>query len=461
MSSAAASQADLTSPTQWHSVASISQVLPIVLVLYSFLLLPPEVSVTISGLAFPAYRMVILPIAFFLLLSGARRKSRFSFPDLMVLGACSWTLLAFTHHFGIGSGMISASGIAVDVMGSYFIARSCVRSTTDLRVFLILIAPGLLFAGLMMLIESYTHSVILRQAAANVFGSRSVYSGSEVAGSLQLTNEVRLGLMRAYGPFSHPILGGVLLGSALSLYALSGLRSWPRFVGLLAAPLGFFSLSSAAVMCLMFGIGLIVADKIIRPIKGVSWWLVSGFIFLIAAFLEAASKGGLVNVLIRLTLNPQTGHWRKAIWEYGLASIGRNPLYGIEFQPFVRPDWMGSASVDAHFLAQGVRDGVVTPILMLTAFIYTVIWLGRRVANSARADRDTLFAVNVSLVVLVLSGMTVTYFAESQIWLMTILGVGVSLAQFSAKPVASENRQFPPLSRDQKSYEVRNAVIEK
>lgn len=429
---AMASGQALGTATSGKAEGSVYAVLPLVALLYSFFLFPPETRLQIATVNLPIYRILIillLPLIF----QSTLKRVRIGAADIMILLASAWMAISFMDIYGAGVGIVRALGNIIDAAGAYLVARISIRSPRDVRIVLILIAPALLLAGLEMTVESLTRRLIVRPAFQSVFGT--VSAGSEDVGNVagEMMKDYRLGgLLRAYGPFSHPILGGIILTSAIVLYLLSGLRFWPKYIGLAGAFLGFFSLSSAAILGVFLSIGIFAGHLILQRVRQISWWVVTLFVAAALIFLEVASQGGAVNVLVRLTLNPQTGYYRKLIWEYGTQSIRDHPLFGIGYAAYERPVWLlPSESVDAHFLAEGIRYGIFVPALTIVAIVMTQIMLGRLAGRGRGADSNLIVAVNACLFILMFGTFTVTYFGEARLWFMAIVGMAVSMARLA------------------------------
>ena len=416
-------------PAAW-SPSPVWRLFPLLAILYSLLLLAPEARANILGVNLPAYRAVIIVFAIPWFMTVGRVFFRPSWADGLIVLACSWTLVSFMHHYGYGTGFVRAMGVVIDTAGGYFVARLCIRHPADLRLLLLLLLPGLIYAGGFMALESLTKQFIVRPAFMKVFGQVSAYSGGAADGFKDLRVEYRQGVLRAFSVFSHPIMGGMILTSTIILYLNSGIRSWPRILGVLVGFTGFFSMSSAAVISIGLAFLFTVADKLLNFIRGVTWFTITTFVVLVGLALQVVSKKGIVDILIRQTLVPQTGYYRKAIWEWGLKSVDHNRLFGIGFAEYERPrSLLPSASVDAHFLALGIRDGVIVPVAILLAMAITIFTLGRRVGEGRGIDRQLLFGLNGALVGLFIASMTVSFFGEGTIWFMAIIGMGASLAQ--------------------------------
>ncbi|MEM8977826.1 MAG: O-antigen ligase family protein, partial [Pseudomonadota bacterium] len=355
--------------------SSIYAALPLVVVFYSFLLLPPEVSLNLVGVSLPTYRIaLILSLAPSITRLLRRPSGWLNFIDIAVLVIGFWILLSFSMTYGIQQGVIRGGGVLIDLCISYFVARASISNSTDFRYFLMLILPGLIFAGALLALESLSGRLLFRPAFASVFGSASnaVTDGGSVVG---LASELRLGLLRAYGPFSHPILGGAFMLSFLPLFYFSGLRSAPFYCGVAVALTGLFSLSSAAFLSIMIAVAAIGIDKVKRYFPNLSWWQVSSLLGLAVLTAHVASQSGILSVLARMTLKPHTAQYRLLIWEYGWKTVEQHPWFGIGYNSWDRLAWMHD-SVDAHFLLLGMRHGLLVPVLLVLAIFYGVIRLG-------------------------------------------------------------------------------------
>ncbi len=408
----------------------ILRVLPVAIVVYSFLLLPIEVKLTIAGLNIYSYRIALfiaVPLAIYLM---PRREVRFSLLDIPVAIGSLWILISFVHHLGASSGLVRAFAIFLDTFGAYLVARLSISNPADLRRTLIVILPGLLFASGFLLIESVSGRLLVRPFFGSIFGQAVSYSEGEAAGSLQLVKERRLGLLRAYSTFSYPILGGAILASLLPLYLLSGLRSWMPVLGVAACVGAFFSVSSAALAGLALAIGLVVLDRVLPRLRPFSWPIIAALVAVYAVLANVGLQGGVAGLIGRFTLNPATAYIRRMQWKYGGDAALENPIFGLGFAEYARPSWLTSA-IDAHFLHLAMRSGLLTSLCFLIVTVLVLFLIGRAVRTLPKMDRDLLIGVNFMLIVLLFTSMTVSFFSEANVFFMIALAVGVSCTSFA------------------------------
>lgn len=429
----------LSAPVTQRAVVTrstdIMRILPLILLVYCIVATAPEARVPIGGFMLYSYRIVIIPSLAVVLYRLFLKQWRLAFPDFLVLILGLWPMLSFSQVYDVDYGLKSGGAAFLDAAGAWFVARACIQSPTDLRRVLIFCIPGFLFAAGIMVIESLSHRLIYRPASIAIFGGLRDPFGSNPSGFVELEAEMRYGLLRAFGTFSHPIIGGMVMISALPLYYASKITPMPRTIGMIAAFAGLFSISSAAIMSLIVSIGLYVIDGLKAKFEGLSWRLI---VWLVMAAMVAGhflSKGGIFNIISRITINPATAYTRQLIYQYGWQSIIKHPWFGIGLEGYDRPSGL-TPSVDAHFLAQGISTGVVPLVCSLSVVIYIMFALGNRIAKMQdKLAKETLFGVNLCVFALFLGGITVTYFGEGKIWLMAVLGLSMSLVHWSDKAI--------------------------
>jgi O-antigen ligase len=226
----------------------------------------------------------------------------------------------------------------------------------------------------------------------------------------------------------------------LPLYYFSGLRSWPFIAGVLIALTGFFSLSSAAFLALILAFGLIAIYHLKAYIPKVSWWTISGLLILLVWTLHMVSQSGIIWVIARLTLTPNTALYRILIWEKGSVSVAKHPWFGIGYRQWERPAWMGE-SVDAHFLLLAMRHGLVVPIVLMAAIIYGIIRLGTVIPYLQPKDRTFCIGINICVIIFLVVGQTVNYFGSANLVWMAVIAFLASTVSWGDAQMQAMKRQ--------------------
>ena len=404
---------------------------PIVLVIYATLL-PREMRVELGGLMFFADRIglvLILPYVIKKLMEGA---IRFVLPDFLVLFAGMWMITAMMVNYGFADGLRRGGSLALDSSVGYFLARISFRSLTNIRKVLILIAPGMFAVGMIIMVESVTRREIIEPFAEQVFGKLPLFVGGEAVGFIDRDAQIRLGLMRAKGPFQHPILAGLYLATLVGLYNLSGIRGWPRWLGNIAGLCAFFTASSAALLALALSYFLVAFERFHRMFKELNWRLLIFAGAMVILIIEIFSDSGFISVLSRYaTLNPATAYYRQLVWTFGVESVLNHPWFGIGFASYERPDWMTSGTVDAHWLLVAMRFGLPAAIALLLAVVLALVALGRASTRISGVDQGFYRGIATSLFVMALFMFTVTLWGGMLSWFNLLIGACVSCAQHS------------------------------
>lgn len=418
-------------PVQGSWVSALLPITPVLILAFS-VLLPPEFRITIAGQTLYSYRLAGFALLPWLMIRMLRGAYRFTWPDVFILAGCAWMVVSLTMIYGFARGFPSGVAFALDGVLAYFTARLSFRNLLDFRRFLIVLAPIVFGLGCLLIAEAFLHTPFIRNLARSIFGA---ISAAELGTSsdMGVFSDTRFGLLRATGPFAHPILAGIFFSSLAALYWGAGLRSWPLVAGLSAGLLSFFTLSSAAILSLILIGGLFAYDWLQRSIAVLNWRIfviVSGVLL---ALMQVAAPNGIVTVLIRFTLDPQTGFYRLLIWEYASKSVAKYPLFGIGFTPYQRAPWMDD-SIDAFWLSLAVRHGLITPVCLLIGTILILLMLTKASGNSADNGRNVYLALAVAIFVMGLVAFTVSFFGAIATWFFLVLGTAASLSFAAGRP---------------------------
>lgn len=411
-------------------------ILPLVTLIYTCLVFAPEAAVNLGGANLTAYRAAILVLLIPVAKAMLQGRVRLLMPDLLVIAGSVWMIIAFLNLFSPGEGLIRASGIVLDALGAYLVARVSLQNYDDVRRVFILLAPGFFMAGAILAYESISQQLIYRPAFASIFGSGSVYVDGNAAGAITYQINARLGLMRAYSTFSHPILAGVTLASLLPIYSLSGIRSWPRWLGIAAAFLGFFSVSSVVMLMLAICAGMLLVDRCKPYIRYLNWPSICVAGIGALTLIHVVSESGVQYVLIRYIFDPHNGYVRIIQWEAAWQALNSSPWFGIGFRRVpALPDWLPS-SIDAHLLAVALRSGWITSLSFYLAALWVITGLGIAIRRSPPRERNLIVGLNITLFLLLLASLTVTLFGETNVYFMAMIGVGAALFQLPRQRAA-------------------------
>nr|WP_298925253.1 O-antigen ligase family protein [uncultured Erythrobacter sp.] len=408
----------------------ISVPLYLAIALFYLLLVPEQANFRIAGALLSPYRLFLIPAFLYLLQNAIRGGFRFTWPDFAIAFGCAWIALAsYISSDSIADAAIQGGAHALDIAFPYFVARFAINSLRDFRIFLICIAPGVGLTGSVMLIEAVTGRHLIQPLFASLTGNPN-----------RIGVEYRLGLMRGSASFPHPILAGICLASFLPLYTMSGLRGWPKIVGLAGSFGAFFSLSSAALLGLLAGTMLPLFDRLVAGVSNLGWRIFLTASALVYVVVELTSASGFFNLLVRFaSLNTVSAYNRVLIWRYGSENVIRNPWFGIGYDDWDRPDWMqwiNSFSVDHFWLLTAMRFGLPVALLFILATGSAVFYLAARSSQHSPADARLMRGTAISLAVFALGAVSVALWLNAMVWYFILVGMAVSLA-FNSPPSAT------------------------
>lgn len=389
------------------------------------LLLPEQLSLNLGGLFMPLYRFYIIAAVLYLLFAGLRGKYLFAWPDLFMVLAAAWVWLAsYMTSNSVVDAAVQGGAHTVDMAVAYLLARVTIRTPRDLRIFLVLIAPGIGLMSAIVMQEALTHVQILQPWAASLTG-RPVNTGYEI----------RLGFLRGAAGFPHPILAGIFLASFLPIYLMSGLRGWPRIVGVLASLGGFFSLSSAALLGLLAGGALRAYDWLTERVANLNWRMFLLFSGAFYAIVELLTNTGFYGILIRYaSLNTASASNRLLIWRFGTENISRHPWFGIGYDDWDRPSWMHWDSFDHFWLIMSLRFGIPETALLLLATLVGLVMITAKSRFMNSADARLMRGVAIAVAVFALGLNSVSIWLSALVWYCMLLGVTVSLGALPVGP---------------------------
>jgi hypothetical protein len=299
-------------------------------------------------------------------LSGSVGRTRL--PDILMLLAATWGAVILVSTHGIDGGLQSAGIFVIETFGTFLFARRYIRDVFAFQRMVRSLVLMVLFLLPFAVYENVAGSPILIELFGKIF---SVY---DIAAS-----EQRYGLRRAQGPFEHFILFGVVCSSAfaLSFYVFgAAARLGGRLSSGLVAMAVVSSLSAGAILSLVVQALLIVWDKVTASVA--RRWGILGAVVVAAYFIvDFSSNRSPFNVFISyLTFNADNSYMRVHIWNYGTQSVMQHPIFGIGFNDWERPSWMGG-SIDNFWLVTAVRYGIPGFLFMAGGFLSVCFGLGR------------------------------------------------------------------------------------
>jgi len=414
---------------------SIAAILPSLALIYS-IFLPVEFAAYIGSFRIGAYRAMLILLLPVIIYTIVRRGFRPHSLDGLMLLVSLWLPVSFWMNYDFATGLEAGLSQTIDIFVAYMVGRLFIRDLGEFKQFLRLLLPGLVIVAILLMAESISGRLFVRETAMAVFGG-----GSEAGG--ELNYEKRLGLLRAYGPFTHPIHAGMFLASFLPLYFYFFTETGKKWTGVATSAFCLFALSSAGMIGLVLNAGMMLYDRLLKFVREINWAISLGLFSALLFMLQIFSQNGVVPIIYRyLTLNPRTGYYRTKIWEYASDDVWQHPWFGIGYEEYTRPQWFGgTGSIDAHYLAMAVKYGFFPAFLYLIIAIAVIVMLTRQVSRHAISRaRAPLLGIAISLATIILILFTVAIWGAILSWFNLMLGIYLTLA-LQARAMPAQRRR--------------------
>lgn len=306
------------------------------------------------------------------------------------------------------SAFIYKTGRSIDILGSYFVFRTQIRSVEDIKRFIDILTISTLIYGIFIIIEDLTYTNIITK-----------YSG------VYIPKLVRDGQIRCHGSFTNSILSGTFATAALPLLVANysfNKDKWYIYAGLIAIlPIVFLSASGAAKLSFAAAIVFLAMWKIKQHVKTIQkgflfFVLISALImkapvwFLIAKASSIVGGGGYH----RAFLIDQAFKYFSEWWLCGTT-------YTAHWFPYVLAISPNHCDLTNQFIFEGVNGGLLTMIL----FIFLIIQAYQRISGGLRlGNYEFLFwCFGVSLSVHIVTVFSISYFDQSAMYFFLLLGI--------------------------------------
>ncbi|MFS2153231.1 O-antigen ligase family protein [Rhizobium sp. Rhizsp42] len=418
-------------PKQQRS-ASIPFHMYFLLVLIAFLGLPWVFH--IGPMRMSSYRIVLCLAVLPSLIYWVRGKAGgIKVADLCVIAFSGWIALSMIMLNG-SVGVQSAGITVLETIAPYFLARCCIRSADDFRLFGK--ALFLLIAMLLPLvaIEAVTGVNVIFRVLGFVFPT------------YDMVGMTRSGLFRAQGPFAHPILLGLVCSTSFSIaYLVLGYGASMMGRCVLAGTVALATMcaiSSGPLLGVALQCMLIAWKRLADRIGLQVVWSTTLLLYAAAQIICWVTGRSLLTVTIsRLTFDPMSYWFRNLIWEYGWSSVLTNPWLGTGLNEWARPSWMPS-SIDNIWLYFAVKHGLPASFLLALSVICCLLLVGLKRGLDCK-HKDYRCAYLVTVISCCLVGLTVHFWDGAYVLMFCILGSGIWIADVktvAAKPQRLQRR---------------------
>ncbi len=387
------------------------------------LIFPPVLSVALGGLVLTPLR--ILGFLFFFayvpkLFRDFKGTQGVALLDFLVVTHCLWVFLALGVVHDASKALESGGIYVIELFSFYAFGRVLARNPAHLIRFLEMMYVVIGFSAILAWIEAITGINVVYKLLGMTYYRLA---------------DPRMGLERASVYMPHPILYGLFTSMMMGLivYSIHRNRTKASVVFVLAT---FPSLSSAPLLSLAVQLMAYIYDNALKQFKA-RWQQLVISLLLILLVVSTFTEGGIISVVINhLTFNPQTGHYRMAIWDYGSAEVIRHPMFGIGFNDWVRPVWMYSTSVDNFWLLTAMRYGLPC-LLILIGLLFLIVQ--KMLSKDYKQLNSIRTGWVISFVGIVLVGSTVHFWANAFSCFGLFVGIGATISCYSKELISSYN----------------------
>lgn len=387
--------------------------------------------IEIGPFNFPVIRILIAVGVLRVLLSGKGVAGRINALDFAILGWAAWMILSSLLHNNPASTLVNRLGMIYNACGLYFLLRVFCRNADDVVLLARMAALILVPLALEMAFERVT--------GRNLFA---------VLGGVHEWSEVRNGVVRAQGPFSHPILAGSV-GAATVPLALVLWRSHRimAIVGIAACGIIVVaSASSGPMLSALFSVVALLMWRWRQRMGLVRAGVVLGYIVL-----DLVMNAPAYFALARIDMaGGSTGWHRAALIDAAVNHVGEWWLYGTDYTRhwmWYGVGWSGDhIDITNFYINMGVYGGLPLMFLFLRMLWKGFVFVGASCNPPPGAglphNAFMMWALGSSLFAHAVTFVSVSYFDQSILFLYLTLAAicagregGVEVVKEVAAPV--------------------------
>ena len=401
----------------------ILRILTILFILSIFI--PVEFHYLLGTLRIETYR-VILGLALVVSIINIRQVlEQADFVDILLAAFILLASASLMYNHGVQKGLESSGILAIEVLGSFYLARLFINSPKRYYYVNLGFVIILSFMVFFSLYEAFAKHRILHDWATMITGNNSLDY------RLYTHYYIRFGIMRTTNLFAHPILYGTIgaIFFPFAILLLINKFKWLNFGRALALLVGMVTtLSSAPLLAVVFQGATAVLAHNWQGAKRL-WSALTFFAFAGFLLINALSNRGFFAILISyLTFNPVTGYYRMLQWEHSMDDIADNPVMGIGLHDWSRPEWMNS-SIDSFWLLVTMQHGVFAGFILLFCSFFAVFNVLGVLHKHHPAVKWMVNSWIMASMSLILIGFTVDYFGKIQPMFFFVLG-SISWAKY-------------------------------
>lgn len=367
--------------------------------------------VEVGPFQFPIIRLLLVAGIIRVIIRREWLTGKMNGMDFLMLFWSIWAATSSIFHKNPTDALIFRLGFIYNACGIYFLLRIFCQSIEDIIGLCRLTAIILFPVAVMMLFEKI--------AQYNLFS---------LMGGVSEIPEIRLGKVRAAGPFAHSILAGSV--GAVCLPLLIGIWKPHKkisLIGISSCLLMIISCaSSGPIVSAMAGIVALLAWRYRQHMRFFLWCAVFGYIAL-----DIVMKAPAYYLMGRIDLVGGSGGWhRAAVIESAFAHLNEWWLGGTDYTRHWMPtgvSWSEDhTDITNHYLHMGVAGGLPLMVLFIAILSKGFSFVGQMLREAKDMKRDSQFmiwALGASLFAHAVTFLSVSIFDQSIIFLYTTLAL--------------------------------------
>jgi hypothetical protein len=398
--------------------------------------MPRGSGIEVGPFSFPVIRLLIAVGVLRVITRGDWNKGKLNVLDWLMIAWGLWAVSSSAFHGNPIEALTLRLGIVYNIWGVYFLIRVFFQSMDDVveicRFTAILLVP--------LAIEmSFEHL-----AGHNLFAA--------LGPGVSETPQIRMGRIRAQGPFGHSILAGTV--GAVCLPLMIGIwhrRRKTAIAGIVACLVIIFACaSSGPILSAVAAIGALFMWRFRSRMRILRWFGVFGYVCLDLIMTDPAYF-----IMARIDLaGGSTGWHRAALIRSAINYFSEWWLAGTDYTRHWMPSgvsWSPEQSdITNYYLKMGVWGGLPLLILFVAIMSMGFSFVGkalREAEERSKGDQVIIWSLGAALFSHTVTSLGVSYFDQSFLFMYLTLAIIGSTRSFEMMPRAMEMTSG---SRDEK-----------
>lgn len=375
-------------------------------------------NLVVAGFNFTMLRVVLIFGWTRLIVRGELRSIKLNRIDWAVIAFVVSSIITYTILWGTYDAFKNKLGLAYNVLGFFFLFRHLLpdlRSVLSLvRVIAVLIVP----LSVCMMLE--------KASGQNLFAQ---------LGGVPAVSQVRDGVVRCQGPFSHPILAGSFGATLLPLFLSLALQKGKSarllaYMGIGGAIIIVICAgSSGPVLAALAGILGLVLWRLRYRMRQIRWGIVVALVLL-----QLVMKPPVWFIMAKIDVFSGNTGWHRAhlidmayrnFFDWWLVGTRSNENWDVNYDH--------NYDITNQYIAYGIDGGLITMSLFILIIVRCFAAVGvmmRQARNQPRSSRFFLWALGAALFAHTMNYFSISYFDQNIIAWYMLLAMISSLANY-------------------------------